>query len=385
MKIGIDASNIGGGGGVTHLKELLISSSNKDVSFLFDKIYVFSSSRILDQLPDIPNVEKINFKEFNGSIFRRFLFQLFLYDKEIKNRCDILFSITGDYLGGFRPLIGMSRNMLLYDRTTWKEMGSMKERSRFYLNYLKQKRCFANSDGIIFISRHAKMEVNRSLFISDKIQTIIHHGISPKFIGQIKRQLFPNEYSEEQPFQFLYVSTIHSYKYHVNVVKAVYLLKNMGFAVVLHLVGGVIFEPAGKQLMEIISVLDPTSEFIHYHGHQPYDEIQNLYHESDGIIFASSCENMPNILVESMASGLPIACSNYQPMPEFLEDGGFYFDPKSVDSIVFALKELLNSPEIWNQKAKDNLERVKKYSWEKTARETFQFIVDVADNYYVQK
>ena len=37
-------------------------------------------------------------------------------------------------------------------------------------------------------------------------------------------------------------------------------------------------------------------------------------------IFASTCENMPNILIEGMSSGLPILCSNYLPMPEFLKD-----------------------------------------------------------------
>ena len=33
---------------------------------------------------------------------------------------------------------------------------------------------------------------------------------------------------------------------------------------------------------------------------------------------------MPNILIESMGSGLPIACSEKMPMPEFLGDDGIY-------------------------------------------------------------
>ena len=35
---------------------------------------------------------------------------------------------------------------------------------------------------------------------------------------------------------------------------------------------------------------------------------------------------MPNTLVEAMASGLPIACSDRGPMPEVLGDGGVLFD-----------------------------------------------------------
>ena len=51
-------------------------------------------------------------------------------------------------------------------------------------------------------------------------------------------------------------------------------------------------------------------------------------------VFASSCENMPNTLVEAMASGLPIACSDRGPMPEILRDGGTYFDPENEVTIV---------------------------------------------------
>ena len=52
---------------------------------------------------------------------------------------------------------------------------------------------------------------------------------------------------------------------------------------------------------------------------------------------------MPNILLEGMESGLPIACSNRNPMPEALGDAGVYFDPEIVDDIARALRELIDS------------------------------------------
>ena len=52
-------------------------------------------------------------------------------------------------------------------------------------------------------------------------------------------------------------------------------------------------------------------------------------------IFASSCESSSCVLIENMASGLPIACSNRGPMPEVLKDGGVYFDPeKPIDILL---------------------------------------------------
>ena len=62
--------------------------------------------------------------------------------------------------------------------------------------------------------------------------------------------------------------------------------------------------------------------------------------KSNIFIFASSCENMPITLIEGMASGLPIACSDRGPMPEVLQDGGVYFNPEDCKSIVFAIEKL---------------------------------------------
>ena len=61
----------------------------------------------------------------------------------------------------------------------------------------------------------------------------------------------------------------------------------------------------------------------------PYHELHSEYKDADLGVFASSCENLPIILIEKMASGLPIACSNKGPMPEVLGSAGVYFDPEN--------------------------------------------------------
>jgi len=68
--------------------------------------------------------------------------------------------------------------------------------------------------------------------------------------------------------------------------------------------------------------LGPAREFITQTGVVPPNDLATLLAEFDLFIFASSCENMPNTLLEGMASDLPIACSNRGPMPEVLRDGG---------------------------------------------------------------
>ena len=133
-------------------------------------------------------------------------------------------------------------------------------------------------------------------------------------------------------------------------------------------------------MISIMKDRDPKNEFISYIEEVEYNKIQNFYSSHDGIIFASSCENMPNILIESMGSGLPIACSDKQPMPEFLKDGGYYFNANSVDSIKKAIINLIEDKDS-SKKIKQNLNEIRNLKWEETSKKTFNFIIKLTKQY----
>ena len=109
-----------------------------------------------------------------------------------------------------------------------------------------------------------------------------------------------------------------------------------------------------------------------------YKEIHQRYIEADVSVFASSCENMPNILIESMAAGLPIACSNRGPMPEMLGEAGVYFDPEDPASIADAVRQLAANPELRAEKAAAASAAALQFSWSRCARETFEFLRTVS-------
>jgi glycosyltransferase involved in cell wall biosynthesis len=377
MRVGIDASNVGGGGGITHLKEIILHYDNEKYNGEICSITVYASQKVLDSLPSRAFLIKKTFPEFNQGLLKRILFQLFKYDKIIKKDCDILFAITGDYLGSFEPMIGMSRNMLLYERDIWKEIKQPKEIVRFWVNFLKQKRCFSNAKGIIFISNYAKKYINDILNLKHKEIKTIHHGVSSRFLKDLKVHKHISEYSFENPFKLLYVSPIHVYKHQWNVIEAVTQLRNSGYPIELELIGNVIFEPAGKKLQDAVAKNDPDETFIKYKGYVNYIEIDKEYSQANGLIFASTCENMPNTLIEYMSSGTVIACSEKEPMPEFLKENGYYFNPKKVDSIVCSLEKMLKNPINNNIFAQKNLIEAKKYNWFDTSLKTFDFLLEV--------
>ena len=370
MIIFIDATNIGKGGGYTHLYEILNSNSFKESDLL---IYVMAQKLILDKLPKKTNIKFLESNLLEKTLLHRLYFQIFKIDNYIP-KDSIVFSITGDYLGSHKPVVSMSRNMLLYEREIWKDINSRKEVFRFWINYLKQKYCFKNSIGIIFISKYAKKIISKTLNLENKNLSIIHHGLSNKFTGKLKINKNIKYFSKTKPYVLLYISSIHEYKHQWNVVEAVSNLRNKGYNLQLNLVGDVIFKPALDKLNNSIQLFDSNSEFVRLFNNIQYKDIEHFYNSANGIVYASTCENMPNILIESMASGIPIACSNKLPMPEFIKSNGFLFDSKNINSIEDAIFQMVNNENLSLHYSKANLKESLKYDWEKTAKQTINFL-----------
>jgi glycosyltransferase involved in cell wall biosynthesis len=110
----------------------------------------------------------------------------------------------------------------------------------------------------------------------------------------------------------------------------------------------------------------------------PFSALHSEYQDADAFIFASSCENLPNILIEAMSAGLPIACSKSGPMPEILGNAGVYFDPVQTHDIAEAMRTLVNSADLRSQLAAQAKELSRAYSWQRCAKDTCEFIATVA-------
>jgi glycosyltransferase involved in cell wall biosynthesis len=173
----------------------------------------------------------------------------------------------------------------------------------------------------------------------------------------------------------LYISNAAWYKHQWMVIRAVEQLRNEGVDVILTLVGGGA-GPAQQKLRQQMALSDPRGEFVTQKEFVPQANLPDYLAEADIFVFASSCENMPNTLVEAMAAGLPIACSRRGPMPEVLEDAGEYFDPEVPESIVRALRKLIEDSDLRRQLAIRAKTLAARYSWERCARETWSFLAE---------
>lgn len=377
MKVGIDASNIRAGGGLTHLVEIL---SNFDpLGSAIEAIFVLAPEETLSRLPQRNWIHPLRHSELNGGFIQRFFWLRTRGARLFRSvGCNIVFGPGGSNFTGFTPFVAMSQNMLPFEA---------RERSRYFLSvsYIRlvllrfsQARAFKKADGVVFLTTYARRVIEDAIGGCQGEVAIIPHGIGQKFL-EVGKKVRAVPLSGDGKIKLLYVSIIDRYKHQWNVVEAIHSLRcRLKLDLQLVLAG-----PAEawslKKLAKSIRKFDAQHSWVNYIGPVAHDQLEALYAEAHVGIFASSCENMPIILLEKMGAGLPIACSSRGPTSEVAGDSVVYFDPESPASISDAVEALVASMELRLTLTTRAAECVNQFSWVNSSQSTFKFIEGIVE------
>ncbi len=373
MCLALDASNIRGvGGGVTHLRELLRAAYPPEYGF--SQIFVWGGAATLSELDNRPWLCKMHDPILDRNLPLRAGWQLLQLDRVARqNKCNFLFAPGGVYAGNIRPFVAMSQNMLAFEWAEARRYGVSAWTLKFLLLRYAQSATFKRADGIIFLTEYARNKVCQLLGRAVPLTTIIPHGVAAEYRHPPRISNLP---ARGAPYRLLYISTIAPYKHQWRVIQAAAQLRQSGVNVTLELIGAL--GPASHKFFDALNRLDPVRAWVHYRGEvSSHDELRHSLEAADVFVFASSCETISITLLEAMASGLPIACSNRGPMPEVLGEAGVYFDPEQPAQIAAAIRQLLDDPALREQKAWLAYERAKAFTWERCAQETFSFLAQV--------
>lgn len=376
MKLAINAFNIQIGGGLTHLVELL--SAADPSKYGFTEVAVWSNEKTLALLPDRPWLIKKSVKALNKRLFHKLWWNFRHFSKAVK-QYDISYVPGGTYLGRHYPFVNFFQNALPFEP---------KEKRRFLLTspayYIKwnllsltQGLTFKKTSAAVFPSKYLESLVFQKIKRTQcQFSRVIPHGINPLFFNKPERENQLLMHKKE--IRLIYVSRIDFYKHQWHVVEAVGLLRKMQLPVRLDLTGYVGNKQALKKLKHAMNKVDPTGEFIRYHGHLPYTDLPKWYKEIDVFIFASSCESISSILLEAMASGLAIACSNLPVTHEVLKDAGIYFDPENPEDIKNSVYQLINNAVLGDTCREKAYQYAQEYRWDHCADQTFSFLSEIA-------
>ena len=369
--IAIDASRNRSGGAKAHLIGIL--SECDPTKCGIHAIHVWSFHSLLDQLPDYPWLIKHNPIALEGSLFQQLMWQATALAGEVQSEgCDILFSTDASTLCRFKPMVVLSQDMLSYEPGVMRYFGYGFARFRLLAILALQNMAFRRSAGVIFLTRYAANVIQHSCGLLPVV-AYIPHGVDAVFKQTQVVNTWPE--GDERSLACLYVSNAEMYKHQWVVVDAISRLRKCGYNLTLTLVGGG-KGPAQQLLQNMITDLDPERIFVKQLEFLPHASLPEILGQADLFIFASSCENMPVTLVEAMAVGLPIACSDRGPMPEVLADGGVYFNPEDADSIASAIEQIIQSPALRVAIAERAKVLSQQNNWKRCADETFAFVAE---------
>jgi glycosyltransferase involved in cell wall biosynthesis len=146
----------------------------------------------------------------------------------------------------------------------------------------------------------------------------------------------------------------------------------------LALVGKSLYDDTFQSIMAAIHA-DGLTERVRWLDGISDDELPALYRGATALIAPSLYEGFGLTLVEGMASGTPVAAAQATSYPEVGGEAVDYFDPCSVEQIHAAMIRLSEDAEHRAELRRRGLERVQRFSWAETARQTLAVYLRVLE------
>jgi glycosyltransferase involved in cell wall biosynthesis len=210
----------------------------------------------------------------------------------------------------------------------------------------------------------------------DKV-AVVSRGVDPQF--QPSRSLESIEAVRQKyhlPDRFiLYVGTLEPRKNVARLIRSYRLLRQEGIRHGLVIAGGRgwlcddVFEAANR---------DGLGGDVVFTGHVPEEDLPTLYQAADVFAYPSLYEGFGLPVLEAMACGVPVVCSDQASLPEVAGEAALLVDPTEVREIAAALARVLHDGDLRQRMVDQGLERARQFTWERAARNVLSVYREVA-------
>ena len=121
-----------------------------------------------------------------------------------------------------------------------------------------------------------------------------------------------------------------------------------------------------------------VSSRIHFTGFADNDDLPALYGGCDLFVFPSFYEGFGLPILEAMACGRAVACSNTSAMPEVADSAALLFNPASIPDMTRAMLDLLLDAGLRARMERLGTHRASHFGWGRTAQETLNVYYEIA-------
>ena len=244
-----------------------------------------------------------------------------------------------------------------------------------YMKYIFKK-AFSKAKRIIADSRATKQEVIDILGIPEEKIGVIYlaAGLRPGSRPQTAASVL-EKYSIKKPY-FLHLGTNLPHKNLNGLIEAFAEFKKIHDRWDARLVIAGKQHPQYKQHLNKAGKLGISDRLI-FTGFVPKEHIPPLYREAAAFLFLSFHEGFGLPILEAMECGTPVISSGVSSMPEVTADAAILVSPEKPREIAQGMFAILDSKELRRKYIEKGHERLKQFSWRKTAEETLKVYREV--------
>lgn len=232
---------------------------------------------------------------------------------------------------------------------------------RFY--HFMMPRIGKKAHAVLTVSDFSKREIVNTLGLdADKIH-IVHSNV-PFHNKPTKEEILNFEHDPASGRYIIAVSNMDPRKNFVRLVEAFQKIKDK--SIKLYIIGMSFKAFNTPDLQKLVG------ENVYLPGYIADDALQSMYQNALLSIYPSLYEGFGLPPLESMTFGCPAINSDIPALREVSEDAALYVDPYDLDDIATKIDLLLEDQELRRELQLKGLEQIKKYSWEKSAKQVYE-------------
>lgn len=133
-------------------------------------------------------------------------------------------------------------------------------------------------------------------------------------------------------------------------------------------------DPDSQKIRQLVESSKYTNEIIRP-GYVSNEDLASLYSSALVFIYPSIYEGFGLPILEAMACGCPVIAYNNSSIPEVAGDAALLLEPK--DDLAEAIKKVITDKKLRDSMVEKGFNQAKKFSWEKTARQTLAILEEV--------
>ncbi len=270
-------------------------------------------------------------------------------------------------------LKGIPQVFTIHDLSLMK-FREMHPRERVWFSDLFFNRRIHYATHIITVSDFIRSEICKEFPIDPDRVTTIGEAPDPSFFPREKKKIDEVLKNLKLPQEYLlFVGTLEPRKNLPLIMKALARGKD---DIPIVLVG---WEGWGDDLWWRKAKEVGITDRIFTTGYVDEESLACLYSGALALIFPSFYEGFGLPLLEAMACGCPVICSNAASLPEVAGDAAMFIDPYDDEDLAHAIHEMVLDRRMRNDLKRKGLKRAGQFSWERAAKQTLAVFKKVAE------